>query len=45
MLESWASGDLAETYGVVNIPVCDLRSLLETAWEDVENEGENPNYP
>lgn len=45
VIDNFASADLEQTYGLVNIPVCSLEDLLITGFEDHTNADENPNYP
>ncbi|KAK3708923.1 hypothetical protein LTR37_011253 [Vermiconidia calcicola] len=39
------SGDLSRARGLVNIPVCTLQQIKDTATADIDNTAGNPNYP
>lgn len=42
---TFANGELTDTYGVVNIPVCSITEIAETVADDLTNEGGNPYFP
>ena len=44
-IDAWATGELAATGGLVDIPVCSFAQVAATVWADIDNSKGNPFWP